>query len=97
MSSERLLWRVRGSQRRPPAMGGNPTFAEATVRGEVAQTFPQQRPAFGTRPLALRRVRQEPLQLGVSRVLRPLHSSVPLRSGLHLLMADFSGSTSQVV
>jgi hypothetical protein len=36
MSSERLLWRVRGSQRRPAAMGGFRTVAEAWLNGEIA-------------------------------------------------------------
>src|SRR5271165_2984930 len=35
MSSERLLWRVRGSQRQPPAMGGIRAFAD-TPSNEVA-------------------------------------------------------------
>ena len=39
MSSERLLWRVRGSQRRPPAMGGYLPLATgvSTVRYPIPQ------------------------------------------------------------
>ncbi len=46
MSSERLLWRVRGSQRRPPAMGGKQThknYGEPRVTAAPASQALQRR------------------------------------------------------